>query len=323
LLEHGFTIVDASPAIQERFGLPRRDAPEDVRLFDRWDRQGISVEGGQERATEVVRELQNALPHALFSPSTSDAQCPQDREGPRLAPRRALWVRYVAEFPATVKDQLDRLRSRIVPTIPGHHALKIVDPVAVDIAEATLAADASQEAALGQRLREELVYRHFQPGMDVLVRHIKAGQSPIELWGQLQQWQAGALLLVRHFHGGGTYDGLGLPKEEGDWGTLLIREGAWVTVRRYFRQEGALVGELYNIGTPAEFYPDHLRYVDLELDVVRLPDGSSRLEDEGVLADRLARGLLPLALCQEAFRIGVGLLHQFATAADTQDRPKP
>jgi hypothetical protein len=35
LLEQGYALVDASPAIQERFGLPHREAPEDVSIFDR------------------------------------------------------------------------------------------------------------------------------------------------------------------------------------------------------------------------------------------------------------------------------------------------
>lgn len=129
----------------------------------------------------------------------------------------------------------------------------------------------------------------------------------------------GTLELVRRFRSGGTYDGLRLPKVEGDWGTLLLSEGAWVTVRRYFRRDGTLVGELYNIGTPVEFYPDHLRYVDLELDVVRLPDGTGRLEDTGVLVDKLARRRLPPALGQEAIRIAVELLQQFAATTAPRD----
>jgi hypothetical protein len=92
-----------------------------------------------------------------------------------------------------------------------------------------------------------------------------------------------------------------------------------VTVCQYFRRKGTLVGELYNIGTPVEFFPDHLRYVDLELDVVHLPDGTSRLEDEGMLEDKLARSLLPPALGQEARRVAVGLLQGFATASPNMD----
>ena len=43
LLEQGYTIVDASPAIQERFGLPHREALEDIGIFDRRNRQGVIV----------------------------------------------------------------------------------------------------------------------------------------------------------------------------------------------------------------------------------------------------------------------------------------
>jgi hypothetical protein len=34
LLQQGSTIVDASPTIQQRFGLPQREAPEDVSICD-------------------------------------------------------------------------------------------------------------------------------------------------------------------------------------------------------------------------------------------------------------------------------------------------
>jgi len=45
LLEQGSTIVDASPAIQQRFGLPQREALKDVSICDRRNRQGIIIEG--------------------------------------------------------------------------------------------------------------------------------------------------------------------------------------------------------------------------------------------------------------------------------------
>jgi hypothetical protein len=224
LLEQGYTIVDASPVIQERFGIPQREEPEDVCIFDRRDRQGVVLEGTQESATEVVRQLQEALPHALFSPLTREASFPQQEDSGRLDARRTLRLRSLAEFPATVKVQLDQVRALTVPTIPGHHALKIVDAIDVEMAEATLATDLSRGDVLGQQLREALVYPRFQPGAHVPVRHIKVEQSPVELWGDVQRFQAGTLVLTRHFHGGGTYDGLGLPKKKGDWGTVRLTE---------------------------------------------------------------------------------------------------
>jgi hypothetical protein len=323
LLEQGYTIVDASSTIQKQLRIPHRETPEDVNIFDRRNRQGVVVEGEHASVRRVIQSLQNALPHALFFPASREAWATGEGEDCQLDIPCALPVRYLAEFSATVKGQLDHLRSHTVPTIPGHHALKIVDSVAVDEAEAELMEDPRQGEILAQKLRQDLVYQHFQSGTDILVRHIKAGQSPIELRGHIKSCQSGLLVMVRHFQGGGVYDGLGLPIEAGDWGAILLKEGEWVTVRQYFRQQGALVGVLYNIGTPVEFYPDHLRYVDLELDVVRLPDGASRLEDVGVLVDKLARGLLPPALGEEAIRAAVRLLQRPSAASSvTRDETR-
>lgn len=312
LLEQGFTIVDASPVIQTRCGITCREEPEEVSIFDRRSRQGVVVEGMQGSAMTVIQALRHALPHALFYPDregiwTSEGDNVSELDRPRLR-----WVRYLTEFPATVKGQLDRLRSLKAPTIAGHHALKIINATAVEEAESRLAVAPEQREALSQRLREHLLYTHFQPGDDVLVRHLKAGEAGVELRGHIESFKSGSLLLVRRFKGGGIYDGLRLPIETGDWGTIRLQEGEWVTARRYLRRDGTLVGEFYNIGTPVEFYLDHLRYVDLELDVVRLPDGTCRLEDEDVLTHKLATGLLPPALGQKAIRVAVALLHKLA-----------
>jgi RNA 3'-terminal phosphate cyclase len=81
------------------------------------------------------------------------------RDPPGLRPQHLRAVEAVTqlcqgELEGAAVGSRELIFSRIVPTIPGHHALRIVDPVAADVAEATLAADASRRAALGQRLRE-------------------------------------------------------------------------------------------------------------------------------------------------------------------------
>jgi hypothetical protein len=212
-----------------------------------------------------------------------------------------------------VKWQLDRIRSLKTPTIPNHHLLRIVNSLAVEEAEAELARDPGRGEELSRRLREDLIYKHFRPGDRVLVRHIKVGQGNIELRGEIRECGSASLLLLRHFREGGLYDGLDLPKKEGDWGTVSLSEGEWVTVRRYYRRDNTPIGEVYNIGTPVEFYPEQLRYVDLELDVVRLPGGAPRLVDQEVLERKVSQGLLPLSLAQEARRIATELMESLGS----------
>jgi len=107
-------------------------------------------------------------------------------------------------------------------------------------------------------------------------------------------------VLERRFQGEGTYDSLDLPKEEGDHNTVELYEGRWWRRRTYSRADGAPIGEIYNIHTPPELYPDGVRYFDLEVDVVRRPDGGVELVDEEELRRKVEGRLIPEALALRA-----------------------
>jgi hypothetical protein len=311
-LERGATIVEPSQPIQERLGVSYVEGPEEASVFDRRDRQGVIVEGVEASVSWAINNLAEALPDCLFRPRHRYAATSPEAAGQGMESLRSALAGYVAEFPATVKGQLDQIRSVKAPTLPGHHYLKVVDPDAVDEAERELMSHPDQGEHLAHCLRQNLIYKHFRRGLTVVVRHIKADRPflgpGIELTGRVNRSKPGHLLLTRRFRPGGTYDGLGEPKEEGDWGTIFLKEGSWVTRRRYFRKNGDPIGDLYNINTPVEFFPDHLRYVDLELDVARLPDGTFRLEDQEVLEDRIARGLMPESLARAARAVAARLI---------------
>jgi len=79
-----------------------------------------------------------------------------------------------------------------------------------------------------------------------------------------------------------------------------LYEGRWWGKRTYFRADGTPIGEIYNIHTPPELYPDGVRYLDLEVDVVRYPDGEVELVDEEELARKVREGIIPEALADRA-----------------------
>lgn len=118
------------------------------------------------------------------------------------------------------------------------------------------------------------------PGASVSIVHAKPWKRTITMRGSITSWDGELLTLERMFSAGGQYDSLNLPKLAGDWGTIEIPLGGWVLRRAYFRRDGTLIGELFNIQTPAEIDDRGVRYVDLEIDVVRLPDGHVAVVDE-------------------------------------------
>jgi hypothetical protein len=305
LLERGFEIVSPSELIQARFGLTPNEAPEEALIIDRRDRQGVLIEGVKGAVEEVVGALRDALVYAVFFPL--EVKGPKGGGGNPFAALLGAKARFLAEFPQPVKELLDQIRARYVPTLPGHHHLKVVDSQRVDEVEGGIPPEELPAAAA--RLREELIYRHFEPGRTVEVWHGKA-RGGFSWRGVVAEFVPGeVLVLERRFRAGGTYDSLELPKLEGDHGTVELYEGRWWGRRRYFRADGTPIGEIYNIHTPPELYPHGVRYLDLEVDVVRYPNGEVMVVDVEVLVRKAEEGLIPKALADRA-------LHEARTLAE-------
>ena len=68
------------------------------------------------------------------------------------------------------------------------------------------------------------------------------------------------------------------------------------------RGEAPMVVSDDNINTPVEFYNDRIRYVDLEIDVVRLPGGKAEIIDEDVLERRFLEGSVTETLKDAALK---------------------
>jgi probable ribonuclease FAU-1 len=128
------------------------------------------------------------------------------------------------------------------------------------------------------------------PGAMVAIVHGKPWKRTITMRGTVRSWDGALLIVERSFSAGGQYDSLNVPKLAGDWGTIEVAQGSRVLRRAYYRQDGALIGELFNIQTPAEIADGMVRYVDLEVDVVRMPDGRVAVVDEEDLASAVRVG---------------------------------
>lgn len=295
LVEGGFRIADPSPAIRQRFGLPPDPVLPEVRIADQPDRQGILLVGPSGAVREVERSLRRSLPLAVFSARSEPG-------GERVC---------AVDFPSPVKAYLDRVRAQYAPTLPGHHRLRACDEGRLREAEEV------GDVRLVGTLERSLVWDRIRPGAPYRVHHRKPGGRTVVLRGTVEQVEVGAVTVRRVFRPGGTYDSLGAEKRDGDWGLVELVGGAWCVRRRYFREDGTALGEVYNVNTPVEVYPEFAAYVDLEVDVVRFPDGTVRVVDLEVLERRVRRGELPRGLAHlalhEADRIAFHLLRQ-ATA---------
>ncbi len=138
----------------------------------------------------------------------------------------------------------------------------------------------------------------FRIGQPITVQHLKPGRPDklVQMRGRVAFYNGALLLVERRFQSPGRpYDGLHTVQEAGDYGTIQLVRGAWVSRRRYFRRDGHLIGELYNVQTPTVFRPPAARYVDLEIDVAYLPDLTPQVEvqDTRELEEAVDHGYIP------------------------------
>jgi hypothetical protein len=159
----------------------------------------------------------------------------------------------------------------------------------------------------------------FAPGALVTLEHVKPWKRTTYSSGVVESFEDGCLKILRSFKPGGRYDTLGDRIQPGDHGVIEVIEGGWVLRRAYFRANGHLLGELYNIQTPVELLPGRVRYMDLEVDVVRFPDGRVEVVDVQDLETVVKAGAIRAELGDKALRIAYRLADTLREGGDWRD----
>jgi protein associated with RNAse G/E len=287
-LDEGMKVVSPSDAIIRRFGKAKGLVlvqPHDVEIMDSEDMEGIRVQGESVSVDAVTVALRERF---------LDSICRNKREGSSEI-----------EFPFSSKTALDELRNRVLPTVPQHHHLRVIASDYVSLLEeTTLSGHPKKRESLGRSMERSLIWDTLQAGKEIKIEHVKLDGPVIFLSEGVileKDFDRKRLVLKRsRFKGRTKYDGLGIEKREGDYAVSEIQGGLWYYQHTYFRSDGTLIGRYVNINTPVEFYPDRIRYVDLEIDVIQMPDGQVFVTDEEDLEERFKTGFLSKELLETA-----------------------
>lgn len=201
----------------------------------------------------------------------------------------------------------DEARAEETTTVPGHHRLKATSKAAssgVDIAEALLDdADPTEDPPF------DVVARRFGPqeGDQIEIVHGKPdGRYPSLGRGEVVSADAEGdemvVVVERRITSSGTYDALGVEREDGDVARTRFEEGGRAYATVYKSANGEKKGTYVNVCTPLEIFPDAVRYTDLYIDVVKV-GGETRVVDEEELADAVDEGLVPEEVAESAHEV--------------------
>jgi hypothetical protein len=302
MLEGGYYIVEPSSKISKLLGLEETGPDYEVLIQDRPDRQGVDLTGPPERVTQCLTFLQEQLLDATLL--EFDAVDEED----------AL-VRATVEFPGSSKNTLDNIRRTVIPTLVGHHRLRIIASKSLEQAEQTLQRHPEKKHALEDRLfREEIVLPLETLGL-VRLEHMRPSGKPMRpREGVLTSVGARGIVFKRSFSKG-RYDGLDVPIQEGDYGVTEIQDGAWYVKHSYFNKDGSLIGKYFNVNTPVELYPFGARYLDLEVDVVHRANQKPFLIDREKLSLLCRKGCISCDLEKKALAVAEDLLQTLESTA--------
>lgn len=293
-MDKGLTIVSPSETILKRFGQGKKFAPAgsaDVEIRDLEGAQGILLTGIAEQSGHVVALIREAFLDAICRKRSDDQHdCAVE-----------------VEFPYLTKAALDDLRNNVLPTLLNHHRLRIIAPEYLDLMEKKgLFYHPERRESVSRNLEKRLSWETYEVGKALGIDHVKLDGRLLSLSeGEIVEVDSAqrALTLKRSkFKGRTKYDGLAVSKEQGDYAITRVKEGDWFYTHTYFRQSGQLIGTYYNINTLVEFYPDRIRYVDLEIDVVQWPDGNMEIIDEEALNNYFEAGFMSEVLKRTAQR---------------------
>lgn len=307
-LDAGYTIVDPSAEIQGRFDLPASQTWPEVLIRDRQQLQGVELIGEADQITVLVGLLQDRLLDAVRL--SFGAPLAAEQIGAEEMQREEVkdLAKACLEFGGDSKKTLDGVRAAVLPTLAGHHRLRIIRPKSLEEAEARLLENAASKEELERELFQEAILMPLFKSGTAALEHIKARAKPLHLRdGVLLHVDERRMLLKRSLSPG-RYDGLDLPIEEGDFALTEVEEGAWYLKHAYYSRKGMLKGEYYNVNTPVEFYDTGARYIDLEVDVVRREGEEPYLIDRERLALLSSSGQISSRLERKALEVAESLM---------------
>jgi len=199
------------------------------------------------------------------------------------------------ELSALSKRRLDEIRATMCPTLAGHHYYKVVGgqvAVALEMTEALLEKGKPRkeiELAFKQEIEAEYPFA----GAAIGIEHVKPSGIVLHLGkATIEFLDETSIRLRRIFGKSGVYDGLGVRKEAGDVAVTEAKLGEWYFQTKYYSKDGLYKGCYVNFHTPLELYPYYVRYVDLEVDVCMLPDGTLKTVDEEKLEKVVRQGFV-------------------------------
>jgi len=202
-------------------------------------------------------------------------------------------------FSSKDKEKLDEIRSKVYPTVKGHHKYKSLSDELTEIVDYTEYMLLSKPEIANDLSKTLLhyIYEKLKEKTHIEIEHISIFENEIKKLapGQIVKLTVendeAQIIVKRIFKSKGIYDGLAVEKEPGDYDLMEVSTKHPLIIHKYFSKNGTFKGIYLNINAPPEVVPGKIRYIDYEVDVIASRD-EVRIVDVEKLEKTVEEGIL-------------------------------
>ncbi|MBN1923363.1 MAG: ribonuclease E/G [Nanoarchaeota archaeon] len=210
-------------------------------------------------------------------------------------------------FDKETKQELDKLRREIKPTIENHHSLKTdIFANIVDFSE-NLIKEKLNEKKINEKIAEFTSEKGAKLGDIYLIAENKMNGSTNFLKGRIIEKENNVIKIKRFVKSGSVLRPINMSVERGDYVHSLIKDDEWFVKHEFYSKDDELKAVFYSINTPIELQSNRAVAISLEL-VVNTADDNKEVIGKDLLEDYEKEGVVSKELVKEADKIAKQLL---------------
>ncbi|MDD4353050.1 MAG: ribonuclease E/G [Candidatus Nanoarchaeia archaeon] len=299
LIQKGFTKISSN--VNDRETIERLNKIADENCQEGWGALYKSS-ASEKKESELVDEIKE-----LYK-DYDKIKASFEKEKDIKILRKGLMTCYV-RFDKTVKEEMDKLRNEVKPTINGHHSLKTdIFANIVDFSE-NLIKEKLNEGKINEAIKKFVQTKSAKiDDLYIINEHKVTGVTNFSK-GKIVEIKDEVLKVKKFLRNGSIIAGINMTSDKGDYLLTSIKENSGFVKNELYSSSDVLKASYYVITTPIEVHSRKAEMINLDL-AVSIANDKKELLNEELLQSYVNQGLISKKLAAESVKIAKKLIKE-------------
>ncbi|MFA5333575.1 MAG: ribonuclease E/G [Candidatus Nanoarchaeia archaeon] len=299
LIQKGFTKISSN--VNDRETIERLTKVADENCEEGWGALYKSS-ASDKKDSELAEEIKG-----LYKDYEKIKSCFEKEKDIKIL-RKGLMTCYV-RFDKTVKEEMDKLRNEVKPTIQEHHSLKTdIFANIVDFSE-NLIKEKLNEAKINQAVKNFVLSKSAkQDDLYIINEHKVNGVTNFSK-GKIIEIKGNELKVKKFLRNGSIISGINMTSDKGDYLLTTLKENNCFVKNELYSSSDTLKATFFLITTPIEIHSRKSEMICLDL-TVSIANDKKEILNEELLQGYANHGLISKKLIAESIKTAKKLLKE-------------